>query len=328
VKVVKIEAKSNSNIALIKYWGKRDESLFLPTKSSVSVTLDKLKTYTKIGAEKLSPDPKTYQGVKRFLKFFEKNFDVSKKLYVTSENHFPTKAGLASSASGYSALASGLDKFFNLNLSKKELSILARQGSGSAARSIYGGFVIWHKGKKADGSDSFAEQLFDQSHWPEFRVIVAILDKNEKKIGSRTAMQQTVKTSNFYNQWVKKSESQIPKIIEAIKNKDVRSVGQIAETDALEMHFCMQTSKPSINYWTKNTLDTLILIRKLRAKNIDCYFTIDAGPNVKIITLQKSVDRILQELQSNIKIQETIVCGVGHGVRAGALPAKPDHVKI
>lgn len=237
-----MQATSNANIALIKYWGKKDEELHLPTRSSLSVTLKQLQTTTQVeksdkdvvflNHEKLT----NYESTKviRFLDIFRKAFGITDKLKINSENNFPTAAGLASSSSGFAALAKALNKMYNLNLSKKELSILARRGSGSACRSIEKGFVVWHK-----ENDSFAEQLFDENHWPELRIIVAIVDENKKSISSRAAMKQTMLTSKGYNEWVKQADKRINIIIEAIRNKDLDTVGKIAELDSLEMHQCL-----------------------------------------------------------------------------------------
>jgi diphosphomevalonate decarboxylase len=292
--------KTNPNIALIKYWGKRDESLFLPTKSSISFTLgsslQNFVTTTKISiieneSDKviLNNNKVESQKITRFLNLFRKLYQVNDKFKIESLNSFPTSAGLSSSSSGFAALASGLNNLYNLNLNKKELSILARQGSGSACRSIHNGFVMWHKGNNIDGSDSYAKQIFDKNHWPEFKMYVVVVNKNKKKVSSSLGMQQTMKSCNFYNQWIKYSENKIPEMINAISKKDICKVGEIAETDCLQMHFCMQTTKPSINYWTTKTLEIINKVIELRKQGIPCYFTIDAGPNVKIITLSKYI---------------------------------------
>ena len=187
----KITVKSCANIALIKYWGKRDEDLFLPTKSSLSVTLSGLDTVTSVSInpqnrdiiyidKKLVLDLQNNK-VHKFLNLFREKFCIKSFFKIETENRFPTAAGLASSASGFAALAFALNKICDLNLSKKQLSILARQGSGSASRSIFGGFALWNKGELLDGFDCFAQQLFDQDHWPEFRVIAAIISEQKKK---------------------------------------------------------------------------------------------------------------------------------------------------
>jgi diphosphomevalonate decarboxylase len=190
---------------------------------------------------------------------------------------------LASSASGFAALAKALNELCNLNLSQKELSILARRGSGSACRSIYDGFVIWHRGEKADGSDSYAEQLFPRDHWPELKIVPIIISKEKKKICSREAMRQTITDSPIYKDWVERSEARIQPMIDAIENRDFHALGELAERDALEMHECMRSAH--IDYFLPETYRCIEHVQKLRKEGMPCYVTIDAGPNVKIITL-------------------------------------------
>lgn len=294
---------AHPNIALIKYWGKRDEALFLPTKSSISVALTSFTTTTTIAPadsyndtliiNNTTADGEEKQKVTRFLDLFRKRYAITDHVVVTSHNSFPTAAGLASSASGFAALTKALNNFYNLGLSSKELSTLARMGSGSACRSIHDGFVLWHKGTCS--ADSYAEQLFTDDHWPELRVLVAVIDSNKKAISSRTAMQQTVATSPNYNAWVKRSQTRIPAMIDAIKRKDFHAVGTLAEIDCLEMHHCIQTTTPHINYWQQGTKKVMKQVKALRDRGIPCYFTIDAGPNVKILTLEKQIDEIARK---------------------------------
>lgn len=309
-------AQAHANIALIKYWGKRDEKLFLPTKSSLSISLPQLITTTHITQNTNHPSNvfilngkelggKEHEKLQKFVDLFRAHYVPpsglnptagcpKKHLLVHSENSFPTAAGLASSASGFAALAKSLNNFYGLNLPPRELSVLARQGSGSASRSIQEGFVIWHKGAKPDGTDSFAEQLYPPTHWPELCVLVCMIDTNKKKISSRTAMQQTVNTSPLYHEWVTRSEKRIEPMIEAIKTRNFCSLGELAEADALEMHACMRTTTPSINYFLPETHKAITLAQQLRARGTPCYVTIDAGPNVKIITLKSHVSEIVE----------------------------------
>lgn len=293
-----------ANIALIKYWGKRDEEGFLPTKSSISISMPELKTTTSINVSKQDNDIitlnetlltlKKSKNIIDFLNFFRKKYNIDAHYIIKSQNSFPTAAGLASSSSGFAALAKELNKLHNLQLSPRELSILARHGSGSACRSIQNGFVIWHKGERADGTDSYAEQLFDEKHWPELKIIVVIVDEKEKKVSSRVGMQQTVDTSPFYREWIIRSEKRIQPMIDAIREKNVVALGELAEQDCLEMHHCMQTTTPTLNYLQPKTKNIMQRVKALRESGIPCYFTIDAGPNVKIITLAEYAGKIMQ----------------------------------
>lgn len=320
---------ANANIALIKYWGKRDEFFMLPTKSSVSVSLDVLKTTTELSIGSANCDiirlnhafvnDEANVKILRFLHVFRKKFaqDLSSQAIsfqdvsfcVDSVNNFPTSAGLASSASGFAALAKGLNQLCKLNLDPKELSILARRGSGSAARSIVGGVNLWHKGACPQGTDSYSEQIFKADHWPDLRIIVAIVQSKQKHISSTQAMQITVKTSKIYHDWLSSSERRVKFILDAIYNKDLDLVGELAQIDCLEMHEAMRASNPPINYWTEKTGKIINQVNQLRANGVQCYFTIDAGPNVKIITLEKYQDKIVSELKNMEDIQ-LVVSGV------------------
>jgi diphosphomevalonate decarboxylase len=311
-------AKACANIALIKYWGKRDDVLMLPTKSSLSVTLEALKTTTMVNFS--DTDKLLINGINsreevlaklvKFLNKFRETFGVKEHFFVESSTNFPTSAGLASSASGFAALALALNDLCKLNLDKKQLSMLARLGSGSASRSIHGGFIVWHKGSKADGSDCFAEQLFEAAHWPELRVIVVIVQSGQKKISSSKGMQSTVATSKIYNNWVVRSEGRIEDMIEAIRQKSLANVGTLAELDCLEMHETMRNSEPTLNYFNEKTMMVIALVTNLREAGIQCYFTIDGGPNVKILTNESNQERILQELKTIDGIEKVIVSKV------------------
>lgn len=308
-------AKACANIALIKYWGKRNEELMLPTKSSLSVSLESLKTSTKVSfnyEDRLSINGCNIQGdaFTKFITFlnkFRKKFEIDKHFAVESFNNFPTAAGLASSSSSFAALAQALNNLCAVNLDTKGLSILARLGSGSASRSVYGGFVVWHKGLLHDGSDCFAQQLFTKDHWPEFRIIVVILQSAQKKISSSSGMQISVATSKFYNDWVAHSELRLNDMIEAIKQKNLANVGALAELDCLEMHQAMQDSTPAINYFNDKTVAVMDMIKKLRISGVQCYFTIDAGPNVKIITDTSNQNSVLDKLKTVDGIEQIIV---------------------
>ncbi len=300
---------THPNIALIKYWGKRDEVLHLPTKSSLSVGLGSLATQTTIASTSELIDqiiingetatPRIAQPILDFLTLFKNMYNINQAIAITTSNNFPTAAGLASSASGFAALAIALNTFFDLQLSRAKLSELARRGSGSACRSLFGGFVIWNQGKQTDGHDSIAEQLFTANHWPEFRIIVVVVSGEPKKISSRLAMQSSVNTSPFYAQWLKESEQRLLKMQKALAEKDFGTVGQLAEDDCLGMHKTMHTSQPSITFWSPATQVIMQSVIELRTKhNVPCYFTIDAGPNVKILCLDNNVSSILEYIKT------------------------------
>ncbi len=295
------QAFAPSNIALIKYWGKRDEFLNLPLTDSLSISLDLLnlgtQTEIKISHKDQKPDSLSLnnqelnlsspfaQRLFNFLKPFRFNlFSFQIKTY----NTVPTAAGLASSASGYAALVKALDLLFDFNLNTRDLSILARLGSGSAARSIETGFVHWHAGILNNGMDSYAEKIADP--WPELAIHVLLINSEEKKISSREAMKITKETSKIYKTWPESNQKDLHKILTAIHTQDFKLLGDISEQNALLMHETMADSQPSICFSTPETLRLREQIWKLRSEGLNIYFTQDAGPNLKLIYEKKDLD--------------------------------------
>ncbi len=319
---MKATAVANANIALVKYWGKRNKELILPFNSSISMVCDGLHTKTtvefgdydedsiKINNEELQKDEKDVLGhVERIRKIA----GINKKAKVISEANFPVAAGLASSASGLAALTLAASKAAGLDLSERELTMLARQGSGSASRSISEGFGIWNKGEKEDGTDSFAETIAPKAHWPEFRMIACIVSEAKKATSSRAGMSQTVKTSPYYEGWLKTIDQDIENMKEGIKKKDFTLVGSTAEANALKMHATMITTDPSIIYWAPGTMEIMHSILQWREEGLESYFTMDAGPQVKILCLEKDLEEIQKRLSNLVK--KTIVCKPGDGAR-------------
>jgi diphosphomevalonate decarboxylase len=322
---MKATATANANIALVKYWGKREKKLILPFNSSISMTCEGLFTTTTvefsrnydndviiINDEELKKDEKDIAG---HIERIRQTAGIKEKAKIISESNFPVAAGLASSASGLAALTMSATKAAGLNLDKKELSILTRQGSGSAARSILGGFVEWLRGEKEDGSDSYAKQVADKNHWPEFRMITTIVTEAKKKVGSRAGMAQTVETCPYYEGWLKTISQDLDIVRKSIIDKDFTFVGSQAEHNCLKMHALMIATKPSIIYWIPSTMEIIQSVLAWREEGLECYFTIDAGPNVKVICLEKDekeLNKRLLELEGVIK---TIVCKPGEGAK-------------
>ena len=317
----KATAIANANIALVKYWGKRNKELILPYNGSISMTCDGLFTTTTvefsdkysqdlviINDEELKKDEKDILG---HLERIRKMAGIKEKARVVSESNFPVAAGLASSASGLAALTLAAAKAAGLDLNQKELSILARQGSGSACRSIYGGFVEWLKGEKEDGLDSYAKQIVDKNYWPEFRMIVTILTEEKKKVGSRAGMAQTVKTCPYYQGWLKTIEEDLKIVREGILERNFTKVGLRAEYNCLKMHALMMTTKPAIIYWEPATMEIIQNVINWREQGLECYFTIDAGPNVKVLCFQKEEKEIEKRLSRLKGVIKTIITKPG-----------------
>ncbi|MCP6718459.1 MAG: diphosphomevalonate decarboxylase [Patescibacteria group bacterium] len=320
---MKATAIANVNIALVKYWGKRDKKLFLPNNSSMSLTLDSLNTTTTVEFGNYENDTfildgKEIQGkelekVTRHVELIRKVSGIQKKAKIVSKNNFPTAAGLASSASGFAALTLAATKAAGLDLNPKELSIISRQGSGSSTRSCVGGFVEWLKGNKDDGTDSYAKQVASPEYWSEFRMIITIVSTEVKKVSSRAGMAQTVETSLMYPVWLDTVEKDLESMRKGILNKDFTLVGTTAESSCLKMHATMTTTQPSIIYWMPATLEIIHAVKSWRENGFETYFTIDAGPQVKIIALENQVSEIKKKLQDLSGVKDVIVCKPGQG---------------
>lgn len=322
---MKATAIANANIALIKYWGKRDEKLMLPNNSSISMTLDGLNTVTTVEFDKKYDrdifildeqefkEGSEFEKVIKHLDLIREISGIGEKAKIVSKNNFPTAAGLASSASGFTALSLAGSKAGGMDLDLRELSILARRGSVSATRSCNGGFVQSLKGEKEDGSDSHAVQIAKSEHWPEFRMITTIVSTVAKKVPSRAGMAQTVKTSPMYKAWLDTVEEDLENVKKGILEKDFRLVGQTAELNCLKMHATMITTKPPIIYWMPATLEIIQAVLAWREEGLECYFTIDAGPQVKVICLEKDVPELEKRLQAIEGVKEVIACKPGEG---------------
>ncbi len=321
---MKATAIANANIALVKYWGKRNKELILPFNSSISMTCDGLHTKTTvefgdfdsdsitINDEELRKDEKDIMG---HIERIRKMAGISEKAKIVSESNFPVAAGLASSASGLAALTLAASKAAGLSLSEKELTILARLGSGSASRSISEGFVEWHKGEKDDGSDSYGESIAKKSHWPEFRMLACIVSEAKKAVGSRAGMAQTVANCPYYEGWLKSVNSDLDAVRSGILEKNFSKVGSTAEMNALKMHATMMTTTPPIIYWQPATIDVMHHISAWRQEGLESYFTMDAGPQVKILCLEKDMKELQARLEELDCIKKTIVCKPGDGAQ-------------
>lgn len=289
-----------TNIALCKYWGKRDSELNIPDTTSLSIALPDKGVITTLrpneqnldqvwlNGQLLNPKDKFVTRLVGFLDLFRPKINTF--LDIETVINIPVSAGLASSACGFAAFVLALNDLFGWQLSAKELSILARLGSGSASRSLWSGFVEWHAGTSPDGMDSYAKPINDQ--WPELRVGLLILTTKEKAMGSRQAMSLSKQTSPFYSAWIKQCKSDLKTIHKAIQIKDFDLLGTTAERNAVAMHATAMTSYPSIIYSNADTLATVQKIWHARANGLSLYFTQDAGPNIKLLFLDKDTDAV------------------------------------
>ena len=287
------EAFAPSNIALCKYWGKRNTELNLPLNGSLSISLGELGSHTTIvsgedvdrvflNGELQTENSAFARKVIAFVDLFRR--DLVQPLTIKSINNIPTAAGLASSASGFAALMLALNEFYQLKLTVPQLSAFARMGSGSASRSLFQGFSEWHQGSADDGMDSFAEQLPMQ--WPGLRIGLLKVCTAEKKVDSRAGMQRTVESAKLYQSWPEQAMADLKTIRDAIHDQNFEMLGMTAEQNALSMHATMIASWPPLLYWQPESVEAMHRVWELRNKGVQVYLTMDAGPNLKLLFLQ------------------------------------------
>ncbi|WP_053038065.1 diphosphomevalonate decarboxylase [Staphylococcus haemolyticus] len=318
------KARAHTNIALIKYWGKADEALIIPMNNSLSVTLDRFYTETRVTFdETLTEDQLILNGeavnakesakIQRYMEMIRKEARISEHALIESENFVPTAAGLASSASAYAALAGACNEALQLGLSDKDLSRLARRGSGSASRSIYGGFAEWEKGN--DDETSFAHRVEADGWENELAMVFVVINNKSKKVSSRSGMSLTRDTSRFYQYWLDNVEPDLKEIKEAIAQKDFKRMGEVIEANGLRMHATNLGAQPPFTYLVPESYDAMRIVHECREAGLPCYFTMDAGPNVKVLIEKKNqqaiVDKFLQEFdQSQIITSDITQSGV------------------
>jgi diphosphomevalonate decarboxylase len=315
-------ARARANIALVKYWGKADSQLNVPAVGSISITLESLWSDTEVeldpslAADELVLDgrrvPEQLQRVSACLDVLRERARIDTRASVRSVNNFPTGAGLASSASGFAALVTAAAAALALTLTPRELSIVARRGSGSAARSIFGGYVEMHAGSAADGSDSFAEPLLDGSAWP-LEVVIAITTKAEKDVDSRRGMTRSARASPYYAAWVATHSDDLEAARAAIRSRDFAALADVAEHNCLKMHAAAIAARPPLLYWNGATLECVAALRRLRADGVPVFFTIDAGPQVKAICEPSSRATVEAQLARVPGVIEVLTAKLGGG---------------
>lgn len=320
---MKATARARPNIALVKYWGKRDSVLNLPAAGSLSVTLDTLWTQTSVAFDPAfehdtlhlnnASDTHALARVSACLDILRGHAGTTCRARVDTQNTFPTAAGLASSASGFAALVVAASQALGLPQERRFLSSLARQGSGSAARSLYGGFVRMHAGELADGSDAFAESLLSPDAWP-LTVVVAITTQKAKTVSSGEGMERSRRTSPFHADWIASVDDDLAVAHAAVMQRDFQALAEVSEHSCLKMHADMLASRPPLMYWTAATMGCMQRIRQLRENDgVGVFFTVDAGPQVKAICLPQDAPRVATELADMPGVECTLVSGLGEG---------------
>lgn len=312
-------ARACANIALAKYWGKADERENLTIVPSLSLTLDGLWTTTEVSFEEgLDADQAVLDGValsgrplERIARMLAQIRELSGlKLHarVTSRNDFPTAAGLASSASGFAALAAASSAAAGLELSPAEQSALARAASASAARSIFGGYVALPARARS------AEPVLSGEEFP-LCMLVAVTELGPKDTGSTEGMGHTQRTSPYFPAWVEHAPLLYEEIRRAVLARDLEALGAAAEQSALMMHASMLAARPALIYWAPATLRVIERVRALRKRGTLAFFTMDAGPHVKVLTLPGDAATVAQELEQTEGVKRVIRSAPGPGVQ-------------
>lgn len=309
-------ARAHPNIALVKYWGKRDEELNLPVAGSLSLTLDGFATTTTVNVTPRASSDRlelnglvaggeSLQRVTDFLDLVRALAGSEHRATVFSHNEAPTAAGLASSASGFAALAAAAAKAYGLELDDDALSRLARRGSGSAARSIHSGVAIWHAG---DGDEtSFAEPI----EAAEMHMVIVIVGDGPKAVSSREAMRRTKLTSPYFDAWIRTTTDTLSEMVAACGAGDFTRIGQITETHALRMHAVIQASDPPIRYLSPASIAVFDAVATLREEGIEAWATADAGPNVAVLVRPEDSDAVARVLTG---FGSATAVGPGRGV--------------
>jgi diphosphomevalonate decarboxylase len=323
-------AQAQPNIALVKYWGKRDAKLNLPAVGSLSVTLESLWTRTSVVVDAaLASDTLVLDGraarpeqaarVSALLDQIRSQTGACERARVETTNNFPTGAGLASSASGFAALAVAASRAFGVTLKPNELSLIARRASGSAARSIFGGFVEMRTGNAPDGHDAYALPLLGPEDWP-LEVVIAITSTNQKDIGSTEGMIRS-QSSPYYEGWVRSSERDLAAARAAVAARDFDALAAVSEHSCLKMHALAMSAEPGLVYWNGATVEALQRVRTLRREGVAVFFTIDAGPQVKAICLPGDAARVTEALRDVPGVARVLHSALGGGARLLELPA-------
>lgn len=318
----KVTVKASSDIALVKYWGKKDEVLRLPENGSISIILDGLDTITTVDVSDIYlADTVTIQGeeidissreasrVIKHLDRIRKQAGIATKAKVVSENTFPRGTGLSSSGSGMAALTYAATKAAGLHLSERELSILSRQASGTACRCASTGFVEWLDGDTSE--TSYAYSLFPAGHW-DIRDVVAVVDEGKKRISS-TEGHTTAQSSLFFEARQKNISAKIETVKRALADKDFTKLGEIVEAEALEFHSILLTSRPPLILWYPGTVQVMLEVQQLRREGIECYFTINTGFNIHILTLPEFETQVNERLAALPLVKKILTAKVGTG---------------
>ena len=315
---MRASAIAQPNIALIKYWGKRDIERNLPAVGSISITLRELFTEMQVELDNgLAADALVVNGVAdaamlpRLAACLDRIIGQDRpRANIVSRCNFPIAAGLASSASSFAAITVAAAAAAGRSLDTAALASLAGQASGSAARSLYGGFVELENRER----EIAVKTLRAGETWP-LQVAVAITETGPKSVGSTEAMEISRKTSPFYSNWIEKQEGDLAEARDAIHAKDFAKLAAVAEHNCLKMHSMMWSSRPPIVYWNSATMQCLQAIRRLQRDGTGVFFTIDAGPQIKAVCLPEHADKVRSALSEIDGVTDVTLTGLGDAAR-------------
>ncbi len=319
--ILSVVAEAQPNIALVKYWGKRDAGRNLPAVGSLSLTLDSLRTRTSVelqpaqGADRLAVNGReSPRMLARVSACLDRLLGARRPAAtVVSESNFPLAAGLASSASAFAALVKAASVAADLPHDTLTLARFAGAASGSAARSLFEG-IVELRPTCGELDDIGVASIADATSWP-LRIIVAVTDEREKRIGSTEAMEASAATSPFWCSWVAQQDGDLERARRAVADRDFAALAAVSEHNCLKMHSLMWTSRPPIVYWNSATLACMEVVRELQRAGLPVFFTIDAGPQVKAVCLPEAEDEVSEALSACAGVSRIRSCGLGSGAR-------------
>ncbi len=302
--------KSYANIAIIKYWGKEDEKKMIPSTSSISLTLENMYTETEIcfiekkealdiiGKEEdlfyinydLQNDEQR-EKISKVVDLFRK--DRKKLVKIRTRNNMPTEAGLSSSSSGLSAAIMACNELFNSKKTRKEMAQISKFASGSSSRSFFGPVAAW---------DKDTGEIYEIKTDLKFGMIVLVLNEEKKIISSRKGMELCMRTSTSFPEWVSQSKKDYIAMKKYLAENDFEKIGELTEENALRMHQTTINANPPFSYLTEESRKAMDYVRKLRKNGEKCYFTMDAGPNVKVLCLESDMERLEEIFSKKYRI--------------------------
>lgn len=307
----RVDVLAHPNVALIKYWGKRDDIEKIPASPSLSITLGGLETKTKVSEANndevfIDGELTSDQKISQWLGCLRSEYDVP-QLKIESNNNFPKNCGFASSSSGFAALAVGINELCGLSLDFASLARITRLGSASAVRSLLSGYVAMNP----NAQECMPVQVVPPDYW-NLRVVAAVTSTEPKLTSSTAGMAQTVATSPFYLNWVDRTGDDFELCSEAIQNRDFNTLAEVSEANCYRMHALMMSTVPPLRYWRAGTMNAIDTIERLRHDRVPVFFTSDAGPQIKAICESEAAATVKQSLEETDGVLFTLESDIGN----------------